>query len=95
MTDAEAVRKEYERAEDLRHRGSDSGAEKAFRQAIELGRIVEDREALAWAAAAASGLGVVLRYTGRFGEAAAACRDAIGQSGYEGPVLHVFLLFFR
>ena len=60
MTDAEAVRQGYERAEDLRRRGNDSQAEKAFREAVELGRTVEDTEALAWAAASASGRGGVL-----------------------------------
>ena len=54
MTDTDTVRREYERAEELRRRGNDSQAEKAFREAVELGSAVEDTEALAWAAAAAS-----------------------------------------
>ena len=77
MTDPNFVQKEYHRAEDLRRRGNESEAEKVFREAVELGRAAKDKEAMAWAAAAASGLGVVLRYSGRVGEAAAACRDAI------------------
>ena len=85
MTDAAFVRREYERAEELRRRGIESQAETAFRQVVELGRALEGPEGLAWAAAAASGLGVVLRYSGRFGEAAAACRDAIALGEKSGP----------